>query len=85
MHVTKTKHVWRTKTVTICDICCDGKKIATREYPASAGMARIFNLAANEFGDDISIQRPKRVSKVYVMPLDEFYSSAKCFDSEEID
>lgn len=85
MHVTKAKHVWRTKTVTTCDICRDGKKIATREYPAAAGMARIFNLAAEEFGEDISIQRPKQVSKVYVMPLDEFYSSAKCFDSKEID
>nr|DAG58647.1 MAG TPA: hypothetical protein [Caudoviricetes sp.] len=48
-------------------------------------MARIFNLAAKEFGEDISIQRPKQVSKVYVMDLDEFYSSAKCFDSKEID
>lgn len=85
MHVTKAKHVWRTKNVTVCDICRDGKKIATREYPAAAGMARIFNLAVNEFGEDISIQRPTQVSKVYVMPLDDFYSAAKCFDSKEID
>lgn len=85
MHVTKAKHVWRTKNVTTCDICRNGKKIATREYPAAAGMARIFNLAVKEFGEDISIQRPMQVSKVYVMPLDEFYSSAKCFDSKEID
>lgn len=85
MHVTKTKYVWRTKHVTVCDICRYGKKIATREYPATAGMARIFNLAVKEFGEDISIQRPEQVSKVYVMPLDEFYSSAKCFDSKEID
>lgn len=84
MHVTKAKHVWRTKSVTSCDICRNGKKIATREYPVAASMARIFNLAAKEFGEDISIQHPKRVSKVYVMPLDEFYSSAKCFDSKEI-
>ncbi len=85
MHVTKTKHVWRTKSVTACDICRNGKKIATREYPASTCMARIFNLAAKEFGEDISIQRPRQISKVYVMPLDEFYSSAKCFDSTEIE
>lgn len=85
MHVTKAKHVWRTKNVTTCDICINGEKIATREYPAGAGVARIFNLAVKEFGEDISIQRPKQVSKVYVMPLDEFYSAAKCFDSKEID
>lgn len=85
MHVTKSKHVWRTKNVTACDIYRDGKKIATREYPAACGMARIFNLAVKEFGADISIQHPTQISKVYVMPLDEFYSSAKCFDSKEID
>lgn len=85
MRVTKTKHVWRTKNVTCCDICRNGKKIASREYPASAGVARIFNLAVKEFGEDISIQHPKQVSKVYVMLLDEFYASAKCFDSKEID
>lgn len=85
MHITKAKHVWRTKNVTTCDICRNGEKIATREYPASAGMARIFNLAVKEFGEDISIQSLEQISKVYVMPLDEFYSSAKCFDSKEID
>ena len=85
MHVTKAKHVWRTKNVTTCDIFRGDKKIATREYPASAGMARVFNLAVKEFGEDISIRQPKQVSKVYVMALDEFYSSAKCFDSKEID
>lgn len=85
MRLTKAKHVWRTKNVTTCDICRNGKKIATREYPAAACMSRIFNLAVKEFGEDISIQCPKQVSKVYVMPLDEFYSSAKCFDSKEIE
>lgn len=85
MHLTKSKHVWRTRNVTTCEICRYGKKIATREYPATAGMARIFNLAAQEFGEDISIQLPKQVSKLYVMPLEEFYSSAQCFDSNEID
>lgn len=85
MHVTKAKHVWRTKNVTTCDICRKGQKIATREYPPGAGLARIFNLAAKEFGEDISIQHPKQVSKVYVMPLDDFYASAKCFDSNEVD
>lgn len=84
MHVTKAKHVWRTKNVTSCDIWRNDKKIATREYPAAAGMARIFNLAVKEFGEDIAIKHPKQLSKVYVMPLDEFYSSAKCYDSKEI-
>lgn len=85
MHLTKSRYVWRTKNVTACDICRNGEKIAEREYPATAGMARIFNLAAKEFGEGISIQHPRQIRKVYVMPLDEFYSSAKCVDSKEID
>lgn len=84
MKLTKTKHVWRTEHVTECDVV-QGTSAHHRVYHGNVGIARIFSMAENEFGTDISIKNIKPAEKVYYMSIGDFKEQAAVANKADVD
>ncbi len=82
MNLTKTKHVWRSKPFTACDIYKGDEKIASAEYPANVGIARLCNLAKRDYGEGVSVRNIEGKTRIYHMPLEAFYQMAENFIKE---
>lgn len=83
MRVTKKRHVWRTQQVTYCDVFRGEKLLETMEIMGSVGIGRIFNIAYDKYGEDISISNVRKKSLVYVMDMDKFIANADVYDKSE--
>ncbi len=82
MDLTKVKHVWRTQTFTQCDIYEGDNLIATAEYPANIGIARLANLARKEHGENATVRNIESKQRVYWMPIEQFQQLAESFIKE---
>lgn len=83
MHVTKKRHVWRTQQVTYCDVYRGKKLLETLEMKGNVGIGRIFNIAYEKYGEDISISNVRKKTLVYVMDMDKFIANADAYEKSE--
>lgn len=83
MHVTKKRHVWRTQQVTYCDVYRGKKLLESLEMIGNVGIGRIFNIAYEKYGEDISISNVRKKTMVYVMDMDKFIANADVYEKSE--
>lgn len=83
MHVTKKRHVWRTQQVTYCDVYRGKKLLESLEMNGNVGIGRIFNIAYEKYGEDISISNVRKKTLVYVMDMDKFIANADAYEKSE--
>lgn len=83
MHVTKTRHVWRTQNITCCDVYRGKKQLGHEEFSGNVGVGRIYNMAFAKYGEGISICNIAKKKIAYVMDMADFINQATPYPIEE--